>query len=94
MIRPACHRLSQIVLSLALLAVMAVSPVLAQRGGGDGANGPLPSIEEKTTGMEQMDGFLPLYWDSELGQLWMEIPRLNEEMIHFAGYKQNPIARG
>jgi hypothetical protein len=86
MIRPACPRLSQLALSLALLSVMAVSPVLAQQGGGNGAIEPLPSVEEKTAGMERMDGFLPLYWDSDLGQLWMEIPRLNEEMIHFAGY--------
>ena len=46
----------------------------------------LPSIAEKTTGMESIDGFLPLYWDEGQGQLWMEIPELDLEMIHFAGF--------
>ena len=42
----------------------------------------LPSIAEKTEGMEKIDGFLPLYWDEDQGQLWMEIPHLDQEMIH------------
>ena len=46
----------------------------------------LPSIAEKTEGMEEIDGFLPLYWDGDLGQLWMEIPRLDQEMIHYVGF--------
>ncbi len=33
---------------------------------------PLPAISEKTKGMRRMDGFLPLYWDSTQGRLWME----------------------
>jgi hypothetical protein len=36
--------------------------------------------------MERMDGMLPLYWDADLGQLWMEIPQLDHEMVHFVGY--------
>jgi hypothetical protein len=46
----------------------------------------LPSIGEKTEGMESIDGFLPLYWDEDRGQLWMEIPELDLEMIHFSGF--------
>ncbi len=46
----------------------------------------LPSIDEKTDGMERIDGFLPLYWDEDQGQLWMEIPELDLEMIHFVGF--------
>jgi len=46
----------------------------------------LPSIAEKTEGMESIDGFLPLYWDDDRGQLWMEIPELDLEMIHFSGF--------
>ena len=46
----------------------------------------LPSIAEKTQGMESIDGFLPLYWDEDRGQLWMEIPELDLEMIHFSGF--------
>ena len=46
----------------------------------------LPSNAEKTEGMESIDGFLPLYWDEDRGQLWMEIPELDLEMIHFSGF--------
>ena len=46
----------------------------------------LPPIAEKTEGMESIDGFLPLYWDEDRGQLWMEIPELDLEMIHFSGF--------
>ena len=46
----------------------------------------LPSIAEKTAGLELMDGMLPLYWDTDQGRLWMEIPELDKEFIHFVGY--------
>jgi len=70
-------------LFLSLLLVSgSANPVLVQQGGG----GELPSIAEKTDGMQRMDGMLPLYWDADMGQLWMEIPELNSEMIHFVGY--------
>jgi hypothetical protein len=63
--------------ALLTLTVLAAAPVAGQA---------LPTIEEKTADMERMDGLLPLYWDADLGQLWMEIPALNTEMIHFAGF--------
>jgi hypothetical protein len=43
---------------------------------------PVPSIADKTRGMEKKDGFLPLYWDGHAGRLWMEIPRMGQEMIY------------
>ena len=46
----------------------------------------LPSIADKTEGMERIDGFLPLYWDEDQGRLWMEIPQLDQEMIHYVGF--------
>ncbi len=46
----------------------------------------LMSIAEKTEGLERIDGFLPLYWDKDQGRLWMEIPQLELEMIHFSGF--------
>lgn len=79
-------RLVRLTVSLAATAALLATPALAQRGGGAGPAAPLPSIAEKTAGMDRMDGFLPLYWDADLGQLWMEIPRLDEEMIHYVGY--------
>ena len=72
---------------VALLASVLSSPLSAQRGSsGDQSMRDLPTIEERTDGMDSLEGFLPLYWDAGLGQLWMEIPELDEEMIHFAGF--------
>ena len=72
---------------VALLVSVLSSPISAQRGSsGDQSMGDLPTIEERTDGMDSLEGFLPLYWDASLGQLWMEIPELDKEMIHFAGF--------
>jgi hypothetical protein len=72
-----------------LLALIALLPaprsLLAQ----------LPTIEEKTQGLEKRDGFLPLYWDAAAGKLWLEIPRLDSELIYLvslpAGMGSNDI---
>ena len=72
---------------VALLVSVSSSPISAQRGSsGDQGMADLPTIEERTDGLDILEGFLPLYWDASLGQLWMEIPELDEEMIHFAGF--------
>jgi hypothetical protein len=69
-------------LGLTLLTV----PVFAnaQQGRGGGAQA-LRTIEDRTASMRKLDGFFPLYWDSAGGQLFMEIPRLNTEVLHVMG---------
>jgi hypothetical protein len=42
-----------------------------------------PSIEEKTLKMRHMAGFLPLHWDDKGGKLYLEIRRLNADMLYF-----------
>jgi hypothetical protein len=55
----------------------------------------LPSIADKTKGMQKLDGFLPLYWDDASGKLWLEVPQLDQEMIYVvslpAGLGSNDI---
>ena len=46
---------------------------------------PTPSIETKTAGMRKLPGYFPLYWDTDAGTLYMEIPRLDTEVLHVAG---------
>jgi hypothetical protein len=46
------------------------------------AQQPLPSIADKTRGLEKKDGFIPLYWDAQGGKLWMELPPLGQELIY------------
>ncbi|HEY2435245.1 MAG TPA: zinc-dependent metalloprotease [Vicinamibacterales bacterium] len=58
------------------------------RGGGAGAQqpaGPPPTIEARTAGMQKLDGYLPLYWDERTGSLWMEIDKLDTEMLYATG---------
>ncbi len=38
--------------------------------------------------MRHMPGFLPLHWDSKNGRLYLEIPRLNADMLYFDSLTQ------
>jgi len=67
------------------VALATAAPVAAQQGGRGESSGPPPTIEDKTAEFEKLDGFYPLYWDEAAGQLWMEIPRLNEEVLYISG---------
>ncbi|HJO30109.1 MAG TPA: DUF5117 domain-containing protein, partial [Acidobacteriota bacterium] len=58
--------------------------IRAQRSGQQREGTPL-TIEARTMGMEKMDGFMPMYWDAETGQLFMEINRWNEELLNLTG---------
>jgi hypothetical protein len=72
--------------ALAATVFTATAPVALDAQRGDTPPAALPSIADKTAGMQHLDGFLPLYWDSDMGQLWMEIPAMGVEMIHFMGF--------
>src|SRR5688572_24004738 len=50
-----------------------------------GARGRLPSIAEKTDGMRKIDGYFPMYWDEAAGALWLEIPKLDTEVLYQTG---------
>src|SRR5262245_36767106 len=83
------------------LAVITAAPYHAQEpaqppaaqgaGGGQGggragqAPGRIPSIDERTAGMQKMDGYFPLYWDERTGALFIEIPRFDTEFLFNTG---------
>jgi hypothetical protein len=54
-----------------------------------------PTIAKKTEGMEEIDGFVPLYWDASTGKLWMEISRMEEPFLYYeslvTGLGSNPV---
>jgi hypothetical protein len=62
-------------LPVVLLALTLASSTLA-------AQGPLPTIEDKTASFRKLDGFLPLYWDEAQGRLWLEVPLVGEELLY------------
>ena len=70
--------------ALILIVLPAAAFAAAQERGGT-ARAALPSIEEETAGLERIDGYLPLYWDESGGTLWLEIPRLDTEVLYVSG---------
>ncbi|HMG67756.1 MAG TPA: DUF5118 domain-containing protein, partial [Chitinophagaceae bacterium] len=42
----------------------------------------LPSIEDKTKGLKKMEGFLNFYWDQKEGKIWLEINKLDTEILY------------
>ncbi len=59
-------------LSAALLAQRPPTPTAART----------PTIEERTTGLQKLDGYFPLYWDERAGSLWLEIPRFDTAFLY------------
>ncbi len=55
---------------ISLLWLLAITPVNGQ------------TITNKTIGMEKSDGLFPVYWDPSSGQIYLEIPTLNQEFIY------------
>ncbi|HUP43477.1 MAG TPA: DUF5117 domain-containing protein, partial [Thermoanaerobaculia bacterium] len=46
----------------------------AQAAGEPEGNGGLPTVAEKTAGLERRDGLLPLWIDRLAGRVWLEVP--------------------
>jgi hypothetical protein len=77
--------------STALVSVVfaCLSLLSAQQGAGRGgtapAAGPPPRIEDRTAGMQKIDGYFPLYWDDRTGNLYLEIPRFDSDFLYTTG---------
>src|ERR1700704_3763887 len=69
-------------LAFAAALFLFFTPLRAQApAGGDRAQ----TIDERTAGMQKIEGFFPLYWDDRTGSLWLEIPRFNTEILYTTG---------
>ncbi len=66
-----------------LSAVIAAAPARAQAPRRAGEQ--ITSIEDKTSGLKKIDGFFPLYWDDAAGRLWLEVPKLDVEVLYSTG---------
>ncbi|MDF2190851.1 zinc-dependent metalloprotease [Paraflavitalea sp. CAU 1676] len=55
----------------------------------------LPTISDKTAGLKKHAGFLDFYWDENTGRIWLDINKLDSEMIYVtslpAGLGSNDI---
>jgi hypothetical protein len=76
-------------LQLSIAFALAISLLPAQQGGRGGAGGSAPAriapIEERTAGMQRIDGYFPLYWDERTGSLFLEIPRFDTDFLYTTG---------
>ncbi len=79
-----------IVLIAATLSAQAQKPPV-----GADAPKPLPTIAEKTEGMQKFPGYFNFYWDSRAGKIWLEIDKWNIEFLYLeslpAGVGSNDI---
>src|SRR3954465_13072689 len=62
------------------------APAGGGRGGGGGggqagAAAPIQSIDPRPAGMQKIDGFYPMYWDERTGSLFVEIPKLDTDIL-------------
>src|SRR5689334_191289 len=55
----------------------------------------LPTIEEKTKELKKYEGFFNFYWDENTGKVWLEINKLDTEVLYLtslpAGLGSNDI---
>jgi len=70
-------------LALSLTTLVNAQPA-GERPSGPQA-GPLQTIDARTTGFQKLDGYLPLYWDQKTGSLWMEVNKLDTEILYATG---------
>src|SRR3954451_3084377 len=67
------------------LILLAASLEAQQGGRGPVAAAPTQTIEQRTAGMQKLEGYFPLYWDDRAGLLYLEIPRLDTEFLYTPG---------
>src|SRR5688572_8453512 len=68
------------------VSILATDALAQGRGGGGGAQpAPVQTIEARTTGLQKIDGYMPLYWDEKTGSLWMEINKFDTELLYSTG---------
>ncbi len=75
-----------LLMTFPLFAGEGISPVQTQN---------IPEINTYTEGMEEMPGFITLYWDESKGKIYMEIDELDKEILYYpslaAGLGSNDI---
>ena len=63
--------------SLLFALLLTVAPSFAET-----PTNPIPSIAAKSSGMQSIGGFLPLYWDGAAGKLYLEIAHLDTGLLY------------
>ena len=77
------RRLMLPVVLFALVALLPSAATVAAQDSPSQEAKPLPSIADKTAGMEKKDGFVPVYWDAKTGKIFLEIGRFETEFLYY-----------
>ncbi|HKW65504.1 MAG TPA: zinc-dependent metalloprotease [Candidatus Acidoferrum sp.] len=77
-------------LCFAVSATMAASSRAEAQGAGSAEKNPqapaqVPTIADKTAGMQKLAGYFNLYWDAKQGKLWLEIDKWGTEFLYQSG---------
>jgi hypothetical protein len=70
---------------LVSVGLLTTSPFQAQQRGDQAGAGRTQSIEERTAGMQKLDGYFPLFWDERAGTLYVEISRFDTDFLLTTG---------
>ncbi len=68
-------------IALSFVCATGLSAQGGRGGGGGQAAAPIQTIDARTTGLQKIDGYVPLYWDDKTGSLLMEINKFDTEML-------------
>ena len=88
--------MSRAAIAFTALLSLSLTPAFAQQGAGRAGQGAsiaapaavparIPSIEERTAGMQKLDGYFPVYWEERTGNLYLEIARFNSDFLYTTG---------
>ena len=79
-------RLAPLVLAALLAACSGAPPAAPPEASGAVARASgLPTIAEKTAGMDKRDGLFPVYWDRAAGKVWLEVPAMDRDFLYVNG---------
>src|SRR6187397_2314574 len=81
------HRVVSAACAVLGLLLAGTSSAQPQAGNAQGRRADaIPAIAERTAGMKKIDGFFPMYWDEAGGRLFVEVPKLDTEVLHSTGF--------
>lgn len=67
---------------VSLFFMVAVLPAIAQNTKTNDETKPLPSIDQKVSGMQKLPGFFTYYWDAREGKIWLQIDKWDTEFLY------------
>ncbi|HJR59869.1 MAG TPA: zinc-dependent metalloprotease [Vicinamibacterales bacterium] len=79
-----CRHTARLII-VGVAAMLLTIPSAAQERRQPEGGGTPPAIAERTKNLKKIDGFFPMYWDENGGRLFVEIPKLDTEVLYATG---------